>query len=201
WAAAERACHRRFGRLASVTSAADNVALARLLSPRGTPGPRPSLWIGARRATLASPSAEAPSVPMLEFPERTDKKFARLHVPVPDLDAVTACLRVQCLDPQPGILTLFSYAAPDFTNAFQLRANVPSAAGEALQVALIVHGKHGPYRPLRSLADGRWRHVCVAWGGRDGSWAIYVDGAKRESGRGLNTGSKIAGGGVFIIAQ
>nr|XP_032815075.1 adhesion G-protein coupled receptor D2 [Petromyzon marinus] len=220
WAAAERACHRRFGRLASVTSAADNVALARLLSPRGTPGPRPSLWIGARVSWAASgdigasgrpgrpPSQassvgglEAPSVPMLEFPERTDKKFARLHVPVPDLDAVTACLRVQCLDPQPGILTLFSYAAPDFTNAFQLRANVPSAAGEALQVALIVHGKHGPYRPLRSLADGRWRHVCVAWGGRDGSWAIYVDGAKRESGRGLNTGSKIAGGGVFIIAQ
>ncbi|CAM9668394.1 unnamed protein product [Lampetra planeri] len=220
WAAAERACHRRFGHLASVTSAADNVALARLLSPRGSPGSRPSLWIGARVSwavhgdTDASgrpgrPPSQAssvggldpPSVPVLEFPERTDKKFARLHVPVPDLDAVTACLRVQCLDPQPGILTLFSYAAPDFTNAFQLRANVPSAAGEELQVALIVHGKHGPYRPLRSLADGRWRHVCVAWGGRNGSWAIYVDGAKRESGHGLNTGSKIAGGGVFIIAQ
>jgi len=53
----------------------------------------------------------------------------------------------------------------------------------------------------RKLNDGKWYHVVVTWKSEDGSWVIYLDQAVEASGKGLQTGSVIPGGGVFVLGQ
>uniref|UniRef100_UPI00358FB954 adhesion G-protein coupled receptor D2 n=1 Tax=Myxine glutinosa TaxID=7769 RepID=UPI00358FB954 len=205
WPVTQRLCRQKFGRAVVILSAQENSAVAQNLWTLGAHGP---VWLkvvlrgGGKGAIMPRPVPHHQgfeTTPQLNFPSRTDFKYAQLRVQMPPVEAVTMCVRLQCVERQAGILTIFSYAAPEFTNAFQLRGNI-LAPGEPVQVAVIVHGKHGPYRPM-ALNDGRWHHVCVTWDGHDGTWIIYMDAKPRGRGRGLHAGSHIAGGGIFILAQ
>lgn len=44
--------------------------------------------------------------------------------------------------------------------------------------------------------DGLWHFLCVTWVSQNGTWAIYLDGALRDSGTGLATGAVIEGEGI-----
>uniref|UniRef100_A0A8C4QS32 Adhesion G protein-coupled receptor D2 n=2 Tax=Eptatretus burgeri TaxID=7764 RepID=A0A8C4QS32_EPTBU len=205
WAVAQRLCRQKFGHVVVILSAQENSAVTQNLWALGA---QRAVWLkvvlraGGKGAIRPEPVAHHrgfETTPQLNFPSRTDFKYAQLRVQMPPVQAVTVCVRLQCVERQAGILTIFSYAAPEFTNAFQLRGNI-LAPGEPVQVAVIVHGKHGPYRPM-ALNDGHWHHVCVTWDGHDGSWIVYMDAKPRGRGRGLHAGSHIAGGGIFILAQ
>lgn len=124
--------------------------------------------------------------------------FARLNVSLPDLSSISICLRVQWNPDCTEVSTIFSYAAPVFTNEFQLRGQL-DAHGRVL-LALIIHGKHLPYKA--SFAnDGAWHHVCVTWCRSSSRWAIYVDGDRRDAGSGADTSRDIFGDGIFILGQ
>lgn len=124
--------------------------------------------------------------------------FARVNVSLPDLSAISICLRVQWNPDWNEVSTIFSYAAPVFTNEFQLRGQL-NVHGRVL-LALIVHGKHFPYKASFSN-DGGWHHICVTWRRSSGHWAIYVDGNRRDAGSGPDASRDIFGDGIFILGQ
>uniref|UniRef100_A0A3B4X4W6 Pentraxin (PTX) domain-containing protein n=1 Tax=Seriola lalandi dorsalis TaxID=1841481 RepID=A0A3B4X4W6_SERLL len=96
------------------------------------------------------------------------------------------------------VSTIFSYAAPVFTNEFQLRGQVDMR--ERILLALIIHGKHLPYK-ASFPNDGAWHHICVTWRRSSSHWAIYVDGDRKDTGSGTDTSRDIHGDGIFILGQ
>lgn len=113
------------------------------------------------------------------------------------MDSVTVCTRVQ-FDPNCfGISTIFSYSIQSYINEFQLRVNL--VKGKPVQLALLVHGIHGPYQEAFDL-DESWHSVCVAWSQSGGRWALFTDGLAVSRGEGLSANS-ISPGGLFIIGQ
>ena len=134
----------------------------------------------------------------LNFPRASREGFVRVNATFSPLPAVTVCVRVQWDPTWDEVSTIFSYAAPVFTNEFQLRGQV-DRQGRVL-LALIIHGQHRPYKA--SLPnDGLWHHLCVTWRRSDGRWAIYVDGEPGDTGAGADTPRDIHGGGIFILGQ
>ena len=133
---------------------------------------------------------------ILEFSGRSDRNARLLHK-FPSMDSVTVCTRL-CFDPNSfGISTIFSYSIPSYINEFQLRANL--SQGKPVQLALLVHGIHGPYQEAFKHDDS-WHSVCVSWSQIGGHWAIFIDGRADSSGDGLNS-DKIGPDGHFIMGQ
>lgn len=116
----------------------------------------------------------------------------------PTLPAVSVCVRVQWDPEWDKVSTIFSYAAPVFTNEFQLRGQVDKMG--RILLALIVHGQHRPYK-ASFTNDGAWHHLCVTWRRSDGHWAIYVDGERRDTGSGTDTPRDIHADGILILGQ
>lgn len=83
-------------------------------------------------------------------------------------------------------------------NEFQLRARV--MPNQPIQLALLVHGNHGPYLSVFAN-DASWHSMCVSWTGNGGKWAISVDGQEVRRGISLYSSGYIGGGGIFIIGQ
>lgn len=69
-----------------------------------------------------------------------------------------------------------------------------------IQLALLVHGTHGPYISVFAN-DASWHFICVSWTGKGGTWAISVDGQEVRRGISLYPSGYIGGGGIFIIGQ
>uniref|UniRef100_A0A4W5NDY0 Pentraxin (PTX) domain-containing protein n=1 Tax=Hucho hucho TaxID=62062 RepID=A0A4W5NDY0_9TELE len=134
----------------------------------------------------------------LNFPRDSQDGYGRVNMMFPTLPAVSVCVRVQW-DPQwDQVSTMYSYAAPVFTNEFQLRGQV-DRTGRIL-LALIVHGQHLPYK-ASFPNDGAWHHLCVTWRKADGHWAIYVDGERGAMGSRTDTPRDIHGEGILILGQ
>uniref|UniRef100_A0A8C4Z9D9 Adhesion G protein-coupled receptor D2 n=1 Tax=Gadus morhua TaxID=8049 RepID=A0A8C4Z9D9_GADMO len=134
----------------------------------------------------------------LNFPRASREGFVRVNATFSPLAAVSVCVRVQWDPAWDEVSTIFSYAAPVFTNEFQLRGQ-GDRQGRVL-LALIIHGQHRPYKA--SLPnDGLWHHLCVTWRRSDGRWAIYVDGEPGDTGEGADTPRDIHGEGIFILGQ
>uniref|UniRef100_A0A674AJL4 Adhesion G protein-coupled receptor D2 n=1 Tax=Salmo trutta TaxID=8032 RepID=A0A674AJL4_SALTR len=153
--------------------------------------------------TLGQPEDEEGTLELqrraaLNFPRDSQEGYGRVNMMFPALPAVSVCVRVQW-DPQwDQVSTMYSYAAPVFTNEFQLRGQV-DRTGRIL-LALIVHGQHLPYK-ASFLNDGAWHHLCVTWRKADGHWAIYVDGEKGAMGSRTDTPRDIHGEGILILGQ
>ncbi|XP_033946176.1 adhesion G protein-coupled receptor D2 isoform X3 [Pseudochaenichthys georgianus] len=160
--------------------------IARLSGSEILPRQPPSLW--------PSPS----SFPALNFPRDSREGFARVNMSFPALSSISVCVRVQWNPEWNEVSTIFSYAAPVFTNEFQLRGQV-DMQGRIL-LALIIHGKHLPYK-ASFPNDGDWHHICVTWRLSNGHWAIYVDGDKKDMGSGSDTSRNIYGDGILILGQ
>lgn len=134
----------------------------------------------------------------LNFPKESRDGFTRVNMSFLALSSVTVCVRVQWNPEWNEVSTIFSYAAPVFTNEFQLRGQV-DMQGRIL-LALIIHGKHLPYKAFFSN-DGAWHHICVTWCRSSGDWEIYVDGDRKDMGSGTDTSRDIYGDGIFILGQ
>lgn len=85
-----------------------------------------------------------------------------------------------------------------YIREFQLRANL--IEGKLVQLAVLVHGIHGPYQEAFDL-DNSWHSVCVTWSQNGGRWALFTDGLVLSRGNGLNSSDSIGPGGLFIIGQ
>ncbi|XP_015222520.2 adhesion G-protein coupled receptor D2 isoform X1 [Lepisosteus oculatus] len=138
------------------------------------------------------------SIPALNFKEESHAMYARVDIEFPPLPAVTVCARVQWHSANSQVSTVFSYAALQLTNEFQLRGQQDKDGNIIL--ALIVHGNHKPYK-ASFRNDGKWHHLCVTWQKYNGNWAIHVDGKRRDSGNGTETSRNIYGSGIFIIGH
>lgn len=134
----------------------------------------------------------------LNFPKESHQAFARVNVSFPALSSISVCIRVQWNTKWNEVSTIFSYAAPVFTNEFQLRGQV-DMQGRIL-LALIIHGKHLPYK-ASFPNDGAWHHICVTWRRSTSHWAIYVDGNRKDMGSGKDTPRDIFGDGILILGQ
>uniref|UniRef100_A0A3Q3W6R8 Pentraxin family member n=1 Tax=Mola mola TaxID=94237 RepID=A0A3Q3W6R8_MOLML len=130
--------------------------------------------------------------------KESQQAFARVNVSFPPLSSISVCIRVQWNPEWNEVSTIFSYAAPVFTNEFQLRGQV-DMQGRIL-LALIIHGKHLPYK-ASFKNDGAWHHICVMWRRSRGHWAIYVDGDRKDMGSGMETFRDIFGEGILILGQ
>uniref|UniRef100_A0A7N8Y5P5 Pentraxin family member n=1 Tax=Mastacembelus armatus TaxID=205130 RepID=A0A7N8Y5P5_9TELE len=154
----------------------------------------PSLW-----PLLSSVSEySGPNRETLTFPKESHEGFARVNMSFPALASVSLCVRIQWDPERNEVSTIFSYAAPVFTNEFQLRGQM-DMQGRVL-LALIIHGKHLPYK-ASFPNDGLWHHICVTWSRSSGHWAIYVDGVKKDMGSDTDRSKDIHGDGILILGQ
>ncbi|XP_062306059.1 adhesion G-protein coupled receptor D2 isoform X1 [Osmerus eperlanus] len=192
WHSSGRLCNQRTGALAIVYNAFENRELTNFLTSLNRTQP---VWIARKVMTHLKSSIETL---ILEFRGRSDKKNARLLHTFPSMGSVTVCARLR-FDPSCfGFSTVFSYSIKSFINEFQLRGRL--VQGQPVQLALLVHGTHGPYQEA-FLHDGSWHSVCVGWSRHGGRWALYADGSLINRGDGLNVGRDIGPEGLFIIGQ
>ncbi|XP_041090289.1 adhesion G-protein coupled receptor D2-like [Polyodon spathula] len=198
---AERYCRQQFSLLPNDTSQDDLESTKNLLLALGVSDP---VWLrnssahgwGNPWATGGQNSHHLLSI--LMFQEITHTKYAKVNLQFPVLSEITVCAMVQWDNKTQGVSTIFSYAEPFFINAFQLRGQTDEHGN--INMALIVHGHHTPYKMLLRN-DGEWHHLCVTWQKAKGTWAIYIDRKKGNSGSGLYASNDINGDGMFIIGQ
>ncbi|XP_042272092.1 adhesion G-protein coupled receptor D2 isoform X1 [Thunnus maccoyii] len=197
WSAAGELCDQRDGALATVSSPAENQDLTSFLKSLNISEP---VWI-ARKIThlkMWGEKKRSSKTLILEFIGRSDRKNARLLHKFPSMGSVTVCTRLRfdlnCF----GFSTIFSYSIQSYINEFQLRANL--IQGKPVQLALLVHGKHGAYKEAFDH-NGSWHSVCVSWSQNGGRWALFIDGLPISNGDGLNSADSIGPDGLFIIGQ
>nr|XP_040051070.1 adhesion G-protein coupled receptor D2 isoform X4 [Gasterosteus aculeatus aculeatus] len=195
---ADRFCRGQFSSLATLEESEDQEGVFELLQ---NTRPRLPIWVrdpskaASRAVALSKQYAEFSA---LNFPKESREGFARVNMSFPPLPSVSVCVRVQWNPEWTEVSTIFSYAAPIFTNEFQLRGQV-DVQGRIL-LALIIHGKHLPYK-ASFPNDGAWHHICVTWLRITGHWAIYVDGDRKDMGSGTDSPRNIYGDGIFILGQ
>ncbi|XP_070817602.1 adhesion G protein-coupled receptor D2 [Chaetodon trifascialis] len=192
WSSAGELCSQRSGALATVSSSAEKQELTSFLKSLNISQP---VWIARKVMTHLTSSFQTL---ILEFTGRSDRKHARLLHKFPSMGSVTVCTRLR-FDPNCfGISTIFSYSIQSYINEFQLRANL--IQGKLVQLALLVHGIHGPYQEAFDHDDS-WHSVCVSWSQNGGRWALFSHGLVVSRGDGLNSSDSIGRDGLFIIGQ
>lgn len=195
---AESFCRGQFSRLTPLDQEEDQDGVRELLRQTGLISP---IWVQG--------STKAPSKPLalskkylkfsaLNFPKESRDGFARVNMSFPGLSSISVCVRVQWDPEWSEVSTIFSYAAPVFTNEFQLRSQVDSQG--RILLALIIHGKHMPYK-ASFPNDGAWHHICVTWTRAAEQWAIFVDGERKDAGSGAEASRDIHRDGIFIMGQ
>ncbi|KAL3062237.1 hypothetical protein OYC64_002107 [Pagothenia borchgrevinki] len=192
---ADRFCRGQFSSLVPVE---DRGGVLELLQQAAHRSP---VWVRDPAKAASKPlalSKQYLQFPALNFPRDSREGFARVNMSFPALSSISVCVRVQWNPEWNEVSTIFSYAAPVFTNEFQLRGQV-DMQGRIL-LALIIHGKHLPYK-ASFPNDGNWHHICVTWRLSNGHWAIYVDGDKKDMGSGSDTSRNIYGDGILILGQ
>ncbi|XP_035271868.1 adhesion G-protein coupled receptor D2 [Anguilla anguilla] len=192
WHDARQVCQKKSGALATVSSAFENMELINFFHSLNI---TQQVWI---EGMVLTPKKDAFGSLILQFSGKSNRKHARLLQQFPGMQSVTVCVHIQ-FDPSCyGFSTVFSYSIPSFINEFQLRANV--VRGKPIQLALMVHGLHGPYS-VASANDGLWHFVCVSWTRDKGEWVVAVDGLVVGQGDNLNSSADIGRDGQFIIGQ
>ncbi|KAI4900826.1 hypothetical protein NFI96_024928, partial [Prochilodus magdalenae] len=193
-------CQSRFSSLTALGRLEDEDGAKQLLKQANMQG---SIWVRISNrpepTSTLTLSKQSVVLSALSFTGDYRDGHARAGVTFPPLASISACARVQFDARHESVSTLFSYATRALTNEFQLRARVDEARGRVL-LAPIVHGRHHAYR-ASFPNDARWHHVCVTWRKKDGSWAVYVDGEKGESGTGNEPSRDMHGHGIFVLGQ
>ncbi|XP_071337901.1 adhesion G protein-coupled receptor D2 [Trachinotus anak] len=195
---ADSFCRGQFSSLTTLDQPEDREGVLELLQQTGLQLP---VWVRdpSRAASKAVALAKQYiQFSALNFPKDSREGFARVNMSFPALSSVSVCVRVQWDTEWNEVSTIFSYAAPVFTNEFQLRGQVDMR--ERILLALIIHGKHLPYK-ASFPNDGAWHHICVTWRRSSSHWAIYVDGDRKDMGTGTDTSRDIHGDGIFILGQ
>lgn len=190
WDTAKERCNQHKGALASASSA-ENQELTAFLQCVNISQP---VWIAREDVTHTRGSETL----ILEFAGRSHNKSARLRHKFTSMDSVTVCTHLR-FDPNYfKISSIFSYSIPSHNNEFQLRAHL--IKGKPVQLALRIHGDHGPYREAFEH-DNSWHSVCVSWSHNGGRWAVFADGSFVSKGDGLHSSNRIGPDGLFVIGQ
>ncbi|XP_059192511.1 adhesion G-protein coupled receptor D2 [Centropristis striata] len=195
---ADRFCRGQFSYLATVEQLENEEGALELLQQTGHHSP---IWVRDPSKPTSKPlalSKQYLQFSALNFPKESREGFARVSMSFPPLSSVSVCVRVQWNPEWNEVSTIFSYAAPVFTNEFQLRGQMDKQG--RILLALIIHGKHLPYK-ASFPNDGLWHHICVMWHQSSTHWAIYVDGDRKDSGSGTDTSRNIYGDGILILGQ
>ncbi|XP_074490677.1 adhesion G protein-coupled receptor D2 isoform X1 [Sebastes fasciatus] len=193
WDNAGDLCNQRFGALATASNPVEKQELTSFLKSLNISHP---VWIARKVMTRTTTSSSSDTL-ILEFTERSDRKHARLLRNFSSMDSVTVCTRLR-FDPNfSGVSTIFSYSIQSYINEFQLRVKLTKS--KPVQLALLVHGIHGPYQEAFDHDDS-WHSVCVSWSQNGGRWALYIHGLMVSRGDGLSSNS-IGPDGRFIIGQ
>ncbi|XP_042344820.1 adhesion G-protein coupled receptor D2 [Plectropomus leopardus] len=191
-------CRGQFSSLANAEQLKEHEGVLELLRQTGL---RPPIWVADPSKAASKPVALSKQYIQflaLNFPKDSRQGFARVNMSFPALSSISVCVRVQWNQKWNEVSTIFSYAAPVFTNEFQLRGQV-DMQGRIL-LALIIHGKHLPYK-ASFPNDGAWHHICVTWRQSSSHWGIYVDGDRKDMGSGTDTSRNIHGDGILILGQ
>ncbi|CAB1324717.1 unnamed protein product [Coregonus sp. 'balchen'] len=181
WHGAGRLCNQRSGALATVSNNFENRELTTFLKSLNITHP---VWI-ARKV-------------MTHLKSESDVKNARLLHKFPTMCEVTVCTRVRFDPACYGFSTVFSYSIQSFINEFQLRARL--IQGQPVQLALLVHGMHGPYQEA-FRHDGSWHSLCVSWSCHGGRWALFANGRPVNRGDSLYSAGDVGPNGHFILGQ
>ncbi|XP_041644185.1 adhesion G-protein coupled receptor D2 [Cheilinus undulatus] len=195
---ADSFCRGQFSSLANLDQSEEQEGVMELLRQTGV---RPPIWVQNPNKEASKPvalSKQYSEFSALSFPKDSREGFVRVNMSFPALPSVSVCVRVQWNPEWNEVSTIFSYAAPVFTNEFQLRGQA-DMQGRIL-LALIIHGKHLPYK-ASFPNDGAWHHICVTWRRSNGHWAIYVDGDKKDLGSDTDTSRDIYSDGILILGQ
>ncbi|XP_005920976.1 adhesion G-protein coupled receptor D2 isoform X1 [Haplochromis burtoni] len=192
WNRAGEMCKQRSGALAIVSNAEENRELTKFLKSLNI---SQSVWIAKKVITRITTSSKTL---ILNFTGRSNRTHARLRYSFPSMGSLTVCTLLRFNPHCSGRSTVFSYSIPSYINEFQLRANLNQ--GKPVQLALLVHGIHGPYHDAFNYDDS-WHSVCVSWSQNGGRWAIYAHGHAVSAAEGLNSTDSIGPGGFFIIGQ
>ncbi|XP_038559048.1 adhesion G-protein coupled receptor D2 isoform X2 [Micropterus salmoides] len=195
---ADSFCRGQLSSLASLDQSEEREGALELLQQTGLRSP---IWVRDPSKAASQPVALSKQYlhfSALYFPKESREGFARVIMPFPALSSISVCVRVQWNQEWNEVSTIFSYAAPVFTNEFQLRGQV-DMQGRIL-LATIIHGKHLPYK-ASFPNDGAWHHICVTWRRNGGHWAIYVDGDRKDMGSGTDISRDIYGDGILILGQ
>ncbi|KAI3372756.1 hypothetical protein L3Q82_022716 [Scortum barcoo] len=195
---ADSFCRGQFSSLVTLNQSEDREGALELLQQTGLRSP---MWVSDPNKAASQPVALSKQylhLSALNFPMESRDGFARVNVSFPALSSISVCVRVQWNPEWKEVSTIFSYAAPVFTNEFQLRGQV-DMHGRIL-LALIIHGKHLPYK-ASFRSDGAWHHICVTWRRSSSHWVIYVDGEKKDMGSGTDISRDIHGDGILILGQ
>ncbi|XP_068446254.1 adhesion G-protein coupled receptor D2 [Clinocottus analis] len=194
WSNAVELCSQRSGALATASNTTEKQEITNFLQSLSISQP---VWIAWKVRKVVPHLTGSSETLILEFSRRSHGKRARLLHNFPSMDSVTVCTRVR-LDPNcSGTFTIFSYSNLSHINEFQLR--VKQVKGNPVQLALLVHGVHGPYQEAFDQDDS-WHSVCVSWSRSGGRWTLFTDGLAVSRGEGLSSHS-IGPGGLFIIGQ
>ncbi|XP_041856500.1 adhesion G-protein coupled receptor D2 isoform X3 [Melanotaenia boesemani] len=195
---ADSFCRGQFGSLLPLDQLEDQEEPLELLRQIGLRSP---VWVRDSSRPVSKPvavSRQYLQFSALNFPKESREGFAHVNISLPALSSISVCVRVQWDPEWNEVSTIFSYAAPVFTNEFQLRGQV-DVQGRIL-LALIIHGKHLPYK-ASFPNNGEWHHICVTWRRNSNQWAIYVDGDKKDMGSGSDTYRDIYRDGILILGQ
>ncbi|XP_018524878.1 adhesion G-protein coupled receptor D2 isoform X2 [Lates calcarifer] len=195
---ADSFCRGQFSSLATLEQSEDREGALELLQQSGLHSP---IWVKNPSKAASKPvalSKQYVRFSALNFPKESRECFARVNMFFPSLSSISVCVRVQWDIEWNEVSTIFSYAAPVFTNEFQLRGQVDMH--KRILLALIIHGKHLPYK-ASFPNDGEWHHICVTWHRSSGNWAIYVDGERKDMGSGTDSSRDIHGDGILILGQ
>ncbi|XP_005730434.1 adhesion G-protein coupled receptor D2-like [Pundamilia nyererei] len=145
WNRAGEMCKQRTGALATVSNAEENQELTKFLKSLNI---SQSVWIAKKVITRITTSSKTL---ILNFTGRSNRTHARLRYSFPSMGSLTVCTLLRFNPHCSGHSTVFSYSIPSYINEFQLRANLNQ--GKPVQLALLVHGIHGPYHDAFNYDD------------------------------------------------
>ncbi|XP_044124477.1 adhesion G-protein coupled receptor D2 [Bufo gargarizans] len=182
YAQAEKYCEYKFASLLSKTQGVQDLSGNLVQFP---------IWLKKEKIP------ELQSLTALVYEHRTDTKYAKLMAKFPSFHEITVCAHIQWGNPSKDFETVFSYAAKNFTNEFQLRGM--SDEDGFVRFAGIIHGHHSRYSSVFSN-DGQWHHICITWQRRNETMSLYADGEYKTSSR-IPASEDILMGGIFIIGQ
>ncbi|XP_015174373.1 PREDICTED: sushi, von Willebrand factor type A, EGF and pentraxin domain-containing protein 1-like isoform X2 [Polistes dominula] len=127
---------------------------------------------------------------VMHFTRSSTTDYVMMKGPIKNISELTITVWLQTLDTF-NYGTVLSYATHEQDNAF----TVTDYNGFVLYIngrAIVTDVK---------INDGYWHFLCITWENTNGSWNIFLDGIRKDTGTNLAKGLTIPANGSFIIGQ
>ncbi|XP_070546311.1 uncharacterized protein [Ptychodera flava] len=111
---------------------------------------------------------------------------------LPELSEFTVCLWIKVTEQKKFKKTVLSYFVPGDTLGSLVISNVKD-------VSMTLRNEKGKSSKI-DLRDGKWHHLCVTWGSKNGQYRYYKDGVVVKKAN-LAKGLLVRGGGTLVVGQ